>query len=67
MLFLFFYNTINNTDQKTNVFGKNENYKERINMINYVSPPHCVDCPGENGTAVYLTVCFVYLFIKQHF
>lgn len=31
--------------------------KQRINMQNYQPPPLCGDCPGENGKAVYLTVC----------
>lgn len=29
---------------------------ERINMNNYVEPPQCVGCPGENGAGVKLTV-----------
>lgn len=28
---------------------------ERINMNNYVEPPQCVGCPGENGAGVKLT------------
>ena len=36
----------------------NKNGVPRINMQNYVPPPQCGDCPGENGAAVYLTVRF---------
>jgi hypothetical protein len=30
--------------------------KNRVNMQNYVPPPPCNGCPGENGGAVQLTV-----------
>ena len=41
-------------DESTNS-PKNENSK-RINIYNYVPPKPCGNCPGENGTGVYLTV-----------
>ena len=31
---------------------------ERVNMQNYVPPPPCDGCPGENGQGVSLTVSF---------
>ena len=30
--------------------------KYAININNYVEPPSCHDCPGENGKAVFLSV-----------
>ena len=34
---------------------------KRINIQNYVPPPPCGDCPGENGKPVYLTVSYNFL------
>ena len=36
--------------------------KPRVNMQNYVEPPICRGCPGENGAAVFLNVSVRRLF-----
>ena len=41
---------------------RKHNGKARINIDNYVQPPACGDCPGENGKPVYLTVRIDFIF-----
>jgi hypothetical protein len=57
---IFIYIRKSNDDEKRPSNGgvvKREK-GERVNMQNYVQPPPCVDCPGENGAGVSLTVSF---------
>jgi hypothetical protein len=35
--------------------------KPRVNMQNYVEPPVCKGCPGENGGAVFLNVILLFI------
>ena len=34
------------------------NKRPRVNMKNYIEPPICKGCPGENGAGVYLNVTY---------
>ena len=34
---------------------------KRITIDTYVSPPPCLDCPGENGTAIVILVRYILL------
>ena len=67
VIFYFSKNDSNSTDRNTKYDeggeSVNRNKKsgslKRINIENYIPPPPCGDCPGENGKPVYLTVGYL--------
>lgn len=52
-------------DSNARALGESGDDSE-INMLNYKPPEPCVDCPGENGQPVYLTVIpFIVIVVVQ--
>jgi hypothetical protein len=54
--FAHFQDVLNNIKNVEQFFDDLEEKKTRITIDTYVSPEPCINCPGENGSAVIILV-----------
>jgi hypothetical protein len=54
--FAHLQDVLNNIKNVEQFFDDLEEKKTRINIDTYVSPEPCINCPGENGSAVIILV-----------